>query len=128
VVLRDADERDAVLSGAALHDLGQRILELQLAETDLERWCISEYYKSMKTNTKSSITLPAAELQLVRALKDRLRIKSNVEVVRRSLRLLKETTDRQALKEQYRAASVATRASSAGEIAALDHLASEGLD
>jgi len=82
----------------------------------------------MKTNTKSSITLPAREFQLVRALRTRLRLASNVEVVRRGLRLLAETTDRQALREAYRRASHAARASARHEIADLDHLVSEGLD
>lgn len=82
----------------------------------------------MKSNTKSSITLPAAELQLVKALKARLRVKSNVEIVRRGLRLLAETTDRAALKEAYRQASRATRAATRSELDDLDHLAGEGLE
>jgi Arc/MetJ-type ribon-helix-helix transcriptional regulator len=82
----------------------------------------------MKSNTKSSITLPAEERKLVTALKGRLGLKSNVEVVRRGLRLLKEATDRQALKEAYRKASVASRGSTLEELAALEHLASEGID
>ena len=77
---------------------------------------------------KSSITLPPDEFTLVTALKKRLRLRSNVEVVRRGLRLLQETTDRQALKEAYRRASLATRRATAVELAALDHLAGEGND
>lgn len=65
----------------------------------------------MKSNTKSSITLPAAELELVVALQSRLKAKSKVEVVRRGLRLLQETTDRERLREAYRQASLATRRS-----------------
>jgi Arc/MetJ-type ribon-helix-helix transcriptional regulator len=82
----------------------------------------------MKTNTKSSITLPAAELRRVRALRARLRLPSNVEVVRRGLRLLEETTDRRELREAYRRASRASRAALAREIADLDSLVDEGLD
>lgn len=82
----------------------------------------------MKPNTKSSITLPPEELELVLELKGRLKAKSNVEVVRRGLRLLKETTDRQSLREAYRRASLATRETAAKELAELDHLSSEGLD
>jgi Arc/MetJ-type ribon-helix-helix transcriptional regulator len=82
----------------------------------------------MKTNTKSSITLPAAELRRVRALRARLRLPSNVEVVRRGLRLLEETTDRRELREAYRRASRAGRAALAREIADLDSLVDEGLD
>lgn len=82
----------------------------------------------MKTNTKSSITLPPAEFQLVRSLKIRLRLKSNVEVVRSGLRLLAETTEREALREAYRKASRATRAATRAEIADLDHLTGEGLE
>lgn len=86
------------------------------------------YCSGMKSNTKSSITLPADELRLVRSLKARLRAKSNVEVVRRGLRLLAETTDRAALKEAYRQASRATRAATLAELETLDHLAGEGID
>jgi Arc/MetJ-type ribon-helix-helix transcriptional regulator len=82
----------------------------------------------MTINTKSSITLPAEERKLVTTLKGRLGLKSNVEVVRRGLRLLKEVTDRQVLKEAYRKASAASRKLTLEEIEALDHLASEGLD
>jgi hypothetical protein len=81
----------------------------------------------MKTNTKSSITLPAQELKLVVELQARLKAKSKVEVVRRGLRLLKETTDRESLREAYRRASLATRASLSRELNELDHLASDGL-
>jgi hypothetical protein len=48
-------------------------------------------------------------------------------VVRRGLRLLRDATDREALRAAYRSASRATRASLAEEIAELDHLADEGL-
>jgi len=82
----------------------------------------------MKSNAKSSITLPADELRLVASLKARLRLKSNVEVVRRGLRLLQETTDRAALREAYRNASARTRDTNAAELAELDRLVSEGLD
>jgi Arc/MetJ-type ribon-helix-helix transcriptional regulator len=86
------------------------------------------YREGMKSNTKSSVTLPAAELKLVRELRSRLKAKSNVEVIRRGLRLLQETTERRALREAYRAASRATRRSSAEMVRELDHLADEGLD
>lgn len=82
----------------------------------------------MTINTKSSITLPVEERKLVTTLKGRLGLKSNVEVVRRGLRLLEEVTDRQVLKEAYRKASAASRKLTSEEIEALDHLASEGLD
>ena len=82
----------------------------------------------MKTKTKSSITLTAAELKLVAALQTKLSARSTVEVVRRGLRLLKETTDRASLGDAYRSASRATRAFLGRELAELDHLASEGLD
>jgi hypothetical protein len=82
----------------------------------------------MKSNTKSSITLSPEELKLVVALQKRLKAKSKVEVVRRGLRLLKETTDRESLREAFRRASVSTRASLEPELEELDHLTSEGLD
>jgi Arc/MetJ-type ribon-helix-helix transcriptional regulator len=82
----------------------------------------------MRINAKSSVTLPLEELKLVHSLKSRLKLKSNVEVIRRGLRLLHETTERRALKEAYRAASRATRRSTMQENEDLDHLAGEGLD
>jgi len=82
----------------------------------------------MKVNTKSSITLPPKELELVLALQAKLKAKTKVEVVRRGLRLLKESTDRDSLREAYRRASKATRASLAAEVEELDHLAFEGLE
>ncbi|HLG06583.1 MAG TPA: hypothetical protein VI383_10595 [Gemmatimonadales bacterium] len=81
----------------------------------------------MKTNTKSSITLPAEELKLVVSLQARLKAKSKVEVVRRGLRLLQEATERESLREGYRRAAQATRASVSAELKDLDRLASEGL-
>jgi Arc/MetJ-type ribon-helix-helix transcriptional regulator len=83
----------------------------------------------MKHNTKSSITLPTSELELVRKLKTRLRLKSNVDVVRTGLRLLNERTDQEELKEAYRRASRATQRTNAAETKALDDaLVAEGLD
>ncbi len=82
----------------------------------------------MKPNTKSSITLPPNELRMVEYLRRRLGAKSKVEVVRRGLHLLKETTDRQALKKAYAEASEAVRESTRAELDGLDHLAGEGLD
>jgi len=81
----------------------------------------------MKSNTKSSITLPPDELKLVVFLQAKLKAKSKVEVVRRGLRLLQEATERESLREAYRRASKATRASLSPEIAELDALADEGL-
>lgn len=82
----------------------------------------------MKLNTKSSITLPSKELKLVLSLQARLKAKSKVEVVRRGLRLLDETTERARLREAYRRASLATRKSLREELKELDSLAGEGLD
>jgi len=82
----------------------------------------------MKTNTKSSITLPAEELKLVVSLQAKLKARSKVDVVRRGLRLLQEATDRESLRKAYRRASLDTRVSLALELPELDPLASEGLD
>jgi Arc/MetJ-type ribon-helix-helix transcriptional regulator len=81
----------------------------------------------MKTNTKSSITLPPEELRMVVALQAKLKARSKVEVVRRGLRLLRDATERDALREAYRQASRATRSSLSHELRELDHLAGEGL-
>ena len=81
----------------------------------------------MKVNAPSSITLPAAEVALIDRLKPRVGAKTNVAVVRRALRLLESTTDRDELRRAYREASNATREASAADLADLDHLAAEGL-
>ncbi|HVS12288.1 MAG TPA: hypothetical protein VMV46_00050 [Thermoanaerobaculia bacterium] len=81
----------------------------------------------MKSNTKSSITLPAEEVRLVVELQRQLGAKSKVEVVRRGLRLLRDVTQREALREGYRRASRATRSSLESELQELDHLSGEGL-
>lgn len=86
------------------------------------------YFLGMKSNTKSSITLPKAELALVQKLKRRLGVKTNVEVVRSGLRLLDERTRRDALRERFKQASLATRQTTIEELEGLDHLAGEGLD
>ncbi len=84
----------------------------------------------MKSNTKSSITLPAEELRLVQTLKVRLRCKSNVEVVRRGLRLLNERTERDSLRQAYgRASRAIGSGAAAAELADLDEaLVADGLD
>jgi Arc/MetJ-type ribon-helix-helix transcriptional regulator len=81
----------------------------------------------MKTNAKSSVTLPQEEIELVQSLKVRLKLKSNVEVIRRGLRLLQDMTERRALEDAYRAASQATRRSTEEATRELDHLADEGI-
>ena len=81
----------------------------------------------MKLNTKSSITLPPDELRMVVALQAKLKARSKVEVVRRGLRLLRDATEREALREAYRLASRATRGSLSYELDELDHLSAEGL-
>ena len=82
----------------------------------------------MKRNTKSSITLPAPELRLVKVLQTRIGARTKVEVVRKGLQLLKETTDRQALRRAFREASRNGREATLREIAALDSLVGDGLD
>lgn len=85
------------------------------------------YVLGIKTNTKSSITLPPEELKLVVALQAQLKAKSKVEVVRRGPKLLKESTDRASLRAAYRQASLATRASLGAELSELAHLAGDNL-
>jgi len=82
----------------------------------------------MKYNTKSSITLPKEELKLVEQLKAKLKAKSKVDIVRRGLKLLKEQTDRDSLKEAYKKASSITKKSLEKEMKELEHLTEEGLD
>lgn len=82
----------------------------------------------MKNNTKSSITLPANELELVEHLMKILKAKSKVEVIRRGLTLLKEATDRRSLRASFKAASAATKSNIKIELEEMDSLNSEGLD
>lgn len=82
----------------------------------------------MNSNVKSSITLPAEDLRRVQRLKERLKLKSNVAVVREGLRVLEEVSDREALREEFRKASLATRQPLVEELEELDHLAGEGLN
>jgi hypothetical protein len=65
---------------------------------------------------------------LVKDLKKKLKAKSNVDVVRRGLKLLKEQTDRDLLRKAYESASHQVADSIRDELDELDHLASEGLD
>jgi len=81
----------------------------------------------MTSNAKSSITLPPAEVKLVKDLKKKLKAKSNVEVVRRGLKLLKEQTDRDLLRKAYESASHQVADALRDELDELDHLAGEGL-
>jgi uncharacterized protein YnzC (UPF0291/DUF896 family) len=82
----------------------------------------------MKSNTKSSITLPPQELALVEKLRKRLGAKTKVEVVRRGLHLLCDSVEREALRAQYLEASRKVRESTLQEVAELDALSAEGLD
>jgi hypothetical protein len=81
----------------------------------------------MKSNARSSITLPPDEVELVERLRRRVGAKTNVAVVRRALHLLAEVTDREQLRRSYLEASRATRRGLEDELGELDHLASEGL-
>lgn len=85
------------------------------------------YATGMKKHTKSSITLPPAELKLVIALQARIRAKSKVEVVRRGLQLLQDATDRRVIREGYRSASLATRDALVYELRELEPLIADGL-
>jgi hypothetical protein len=87
----------------------------------------ARYYKGMKLHTKSSITLPPAELRLVTTLQRQLGAKSKVEVVRRGLLLLRETTERNRLREAYRQASATVRDATLAELTELDGLTTDGL-
>jgi Arc/MetJ-type ribon-helix-helix transcriptional regulator len=81
----------------------------------------------MKSNAKFSVTLPADELKLVNRLKKKLGAKSNVEVIRQGLRLLSESTEREALRQAYARAAEQVRQSTSKELEELDGLSEEGL-
>ncbi|OQW50695.1 MAG: hypothetical protein A4S09_17670 [Proteobacteria bacterium SG_bin7] len=82
----------------------------------------------MKKNTKSSITLPTQELELVEDLMKSLKAKTKVEVIRRGLALLKESTDRKYLREAFKKASDATKKSIQIELDELNALTDDGLE
>lgn len=80
----------------------------------------------MKKNTKSSITLPPAELALVNELMKTLGAKSKVDVIRRGLKLLKESTDREALRRAYVEAARKVRSVTLEELEELDGIEDDG--
>lgn len=82
----------------------------------------------MKNNTKSSITLPPEELKLVIGLQKKLGAKSKVEVIRRGLKLLRDQTDRQSLRNAYREASAKIQKNYSQEMRELDGVTEEGID
>lgn len=81
----------------------------------------------MKNNTKSSITLPAAELELVLELMKTLKAKSKVEIIRKGLTLLKDSLDRKTLRESFKKASEASRKNHESEMSDLDSLIDDGI-
>lgn len=82
----------------------------------------------MKADTKSSVTLPRETFAIVTKLRRQLGAKSNVEVVRQGLYLLKERADRDALRAEYRKAALALREGTKLELNELDPLVGEGLE
>ena len=82
----------------------------------------------MKKNTKSSITLPPKELALVEELRRKIGAETKVEVIRRGLMKLKESTEREHLREAYRKAAKQLRGATEEEQSELEGLASEGLE
>jgi hypothetical protein len=83
----------------------------------------------MKSHTigKSSFTLGAKEHAQVRRLKRVLKVRSNTEVIRRSLRLLEESVSREELRRQFREAAAQVRPSTLEAVQELDPLVGEGL-
>lgn len=82
----------------------------------------------MKHNTKSSITLPAEEFKQVERLRKTIGAKSNVEVIRKGIRLLSEQTDRELLRAAFQDAAKKTRDVAKSELKELNALTDEGLD
>lgn len=72
--------------------------------------------------------MPAEELKTVEGLRKKLKLRTKVEVVRRGLRLLRQMTEREELRQAYREASLAVRKSMAQELQELDHLAGENME
>ena len=80
----------------------------------------------MKSTKKPRISLSEEDLRLVLEIQRLLEAKNKASVVRRALQLLRDSTPREGLREAYRRASLATRASL--EFGELDHLTGEGID
>lgn len=80
------------------------------------------------TSSKSSITLPPDELEIVNQLMKNLNAKSKVEVIRRALRLLQEATQRKQLKEQFARASLLVTQHNKEDLDELDSLSFDGLE
>lgn len=81
----------------------------------------------MTAVAKSSITLPPHEHAAVLRLRDRIGAASNVEVVRRALKLLDEATERESLAREYAAASAAVSVTSSADLALFDELIDDAL-
>ena len=82
----------------------------------------------MSVAIKSSITLPPDEHAAVVALRERLGAASNVDVVRRALRLLEAATEADRLRQGYLEASLRVRSATLLELADLDAVIGDGLD
>jgi hypothetical protein len=84
----------------------------------------------MKANTagKWSVTLSAPEHAQVLRLRRLLKVRSNTEVIRRSLKLLEQAVTREELRRQFREASARVRFSTLETMRGLDELAGEGLE
>jgi hypothetical protein len=82
----------------------------------------------MNPNTKSSVTLPRDTVLLIEKLQKRFNLKTKVDVVRKGLQLLDESSERSLLRERYRQAAYDVRTTTQAEVDELDHLSSEGLE
>ncbi|HLG18266.1 MAG TPA: hypothetical protein VI895_00440 [Bdellovibrionota bacterium] len=65
---------------------------------------------------------------MVKDLQSKLALKTKVEVVRRGLRLLKDTVDRNELRRAFREASKSTRRTLSVELEELDSITAENLE
>lgn len=77
---------------------------------------------------KSSITLPQEEVAIVNYLKKKLNKKSNVEIVRTGLNLLKKQVDEDIIREKLQEASLLVREVNKKDMEELDSLSFEGLE
>lgn len=81
----------------------------------------------MKSNTKSSITLPPSELAIVNNLLHKLNAKSKVDVIRRGLKLLQEQYEADLLRNQFQNAVKLLKNSTKKDLQEIDPLAGENL-
>lgn len=83
---------------------------------------------NVKTKVKSSVTLMPTEIDEIHSLMEQVGATSKVEVIRKGLKLLRESVDRESMREQFKLAAEKVKNSTSQELEDLDDLSNEGLE